>query len=79
MRQHWGYFYYTKVDAAMTPDPVTISPRTTAEEVARLLLLHKIGGVPVVENGTLVGVVSTSDLLRALVNVVRAAESIMDN
>lgn len=79
LRQHWGYLDPTKVDAAMTPDPVTITPRVTAEDVARLMLQHKIGGLPVVESGQLVGIVSTSDLLRALLNVVQAAEHIMDD
>ena len=79
LRQHWDYLDSTKVDAAMTPDPVTIAPRVTAEDVARLLLQHKIGGLPVVENGKLVGLVSTSDLLRAFLNVVQAAEHIMDD
>ncbi len=79
LRQHWGYLDSTKVNAAMTPDPVTITPRVTAEDVARLMLQHKIGGLPVVENGQLVGIVSTSDLLRALLNVVQAAEHIMDD
>jgi len=79
LRQHWDYLDSTKVDAAMTPDPVTITPRVTAEDVARLLLQHKIGGLPVVENGKLVGIVSTSDLLRAFLNVVQAAEHIMDD
>lgn len=79
LRQHWGYLDSTKVDAAMTPDPVTITPRVTAENVARLMLQHKIGGLPVVENGQLVGIVSISDLLRALLNVVQAAEHIMDD
>ena len=79
LRQHWDYLDSTKVDAAMTPDPVTIAPRVTAEDVARLLLQHKIGGLLVVENGKLVGIVSTSDLLRAFLNVVQAAEHIMDD
>ena len=79
LRQHWDYLDSTKVDAAMTPDPVTIAPRATAEDMARLLLQHKIGGLPVVENGKLVGLVSTSDLLRAFLNVVQAAEHIMDD
>jgi len=79
IRQHWGYLDSTKVDAAMTANPVTITSRDTAENAARLMLQHKIGGLPVVENGKLIGIVSTSDLLRALLNVVQAAEHIMDD
>jgi acetoin utilization protein AcuB len=79
LRQHWGYLAYTKVSAAMTSDPVTITPGTTAEDAARVMLQHKIGGLPVVENGKLVGIVSTSDLLRALLDVVQAAQQIMDD
>ena len=62
----------------MTPDPITITPRVTAEDAARLMLEHKIGGLVVVDNGKLVGIVSTSDFLRALLNVVQAAQQIME-
>lgn len=79
LRQHWGYLDSTKVDASMTPDPIMISSQVSAQDVARLMLRHKIGGVPVVENGKLVGIVSTSDLLRALLNVVEAVEHLMDD
>ncbi|HEK2569879.1 TPA: CBS domain-containing protein [Pseudomonas aeruginosa] len=33
----------------MTPDPVTIQPETPVEDIARLLLAHRINGVPVVD------------------------------
>ncbi len=78
IRQHLGYLDSTKVSAAMTPDPITITSRITAEDAARLMLQHKIGGLPVVENGKLVGIVSTSDLLRALLDVLQAVQHIMD-
>jgi len=42
-----------------------------------LIIAHKIGSLPVVEQGRLVGIVTTSDLLHALVDVVRATESIL--
>jgi CBS domain-containing protein len=79
LRQHWGYLDATKVNAAMTPDPLTVTPRDTAENAARLMLQHKIGGLPVVDNRRLVGIVSTSDLIRALLNVIQAAENIVDD
>ncbi len=79
LRQHWGYLDSTKVNAAMTPDPLTVTPRDTAENAARLMLQHKIGGLPVLDDRQLVGILSTSDLIRALLNVIQAAEHIMDD
>jgi CBS domain-containing protein len=49
----------------MTTRAVTVSPDTTVSEVARTLLAHNIGAVPVVDDrGLVVGIVSESDLLR---------------
>ncbi len=79
LRQHWSRLDSTKVADGMTRNPVTIDPQVPAEDVARLLLRHKIGGLPVVENGRLIGIVSTSDLLRALLNVLRAVEHLIDD
>ena len=48
----------------MTPNPVTVRPETPVEDIAKLLLAHRINGVPVVENtGRLLGVVTAEDLL----------------
>ena len=48
----------------MTPDVVTARPDTPLEDVVRLMLTHRISGLPVVENGVVVGIVSEGDLLR---------------
>src|SRR5271167_1596483 len=63
-RQDWGYFENTKVTGAMTHDPITISPHVTAEDAARLMLEHKIGRIPVVQDSELVGIVTTTDVMR---------------
>jgi acetoin utilization protein AcuB len=53
---------------AMTPAPVTCSSGTSIGRVAELMLEHKIDSVPVVSpSGTLVGLVTSSDLLSLLV------------
>jgi CBS domain-containing protein len=74
MRLHSGYLDSTRVDAAMTPDPVTITPTTTVEEAARLMLRLKISAAPVVDEGKAVGILSTSDILRAFLDVERTQE-----
>jgi acetoin utilization protein AcuB len=73
IRAHQGYLQSTRVTAAMTADPMTVTPKQTVEDAARLMIAHKIGGLPVVEDGKLLGVVTTTDVLRAFLNVERAA------
>jgi CBS domain-containing protein len=48
----------------MTTDVVTVGSDASVSDVAKLLVQHRISGVPVVEGGKLVGIVSESDLLR---------------
>jgi CBS domain-containing protein len=50
----------------MTPDPVVVSDRMLLVEAAKLMDLHGVSGLPVVDAaGALVGVVSQTDLLHA--------------
>lgn len=56
----------TKVEHAMTPDPVTINPETDIEKIADLMVERKLYTLPVVENGRLVGVVGKEDVLKVL-------------
>jgi CBS domain-containing protein len=49
----------------MTATVVSVSPETPLKEVARLLVAHRISGVPVcAQDGTVLGVVSEADILR---------------
>lgn len=48
----------------MTRNVISISPDTTVLQAARKMLEHHISGLPVVENGKLVGIVSEGDFLR---------------
>lgn len=47
----------------MTPDPMTVSPATPAYHAANLLSIYKFGALPVVDNGTLVGIITVTDFL----------------
>jgi acetoin utilization protein AcuB len=51
------------VTELMTREPVTTTPHATVREVANLLRGHTIGCLPVVDEGRLVGIVSTTDVL----------------
>ncbi len=59
----------TGVKTAMTKDPVTVTPVTTLEEAAQMLLNRKIGGLPVIDEDKLVGIITTTDILRAFLDV----------
>jgi CBS-domain-containing membrane protein len=58
----------------MTRDVVTVLPDTSIHEVARQLLDHRIGGVPVIEHGRIVGVITESDLFRLIVATYQDAQ-----
>ena len=56
----------TRVAQFMTKDPWVVSPGTTVKEAARVLIDSKVGALPVVDDGRLVGIISDIDLLRVL-------------
>src|SRR5207249_647203 len=72
VRRHVGVQERTRVVAAMTESPLTVSPLATVEEAAQLLLTHQIDGLPVLEDGKLVGIITTSDVMHALLDVMGA-------
>ncbi len=57
----------TKVEQAMTPNPVTITPETSIEKIADLMVGKKLYTLPVVENGKLIGVIGKEDVLKVLI------------
>jgi acetoin utilization protein AcuB len=53
-----------KVYDCMTPDPQCATSDMPASEAADLLSLNKFGAMPVVDDGKLVGMISTIDFLK---------------
>jgi acetoin utilization protein AcuB len=74
VRQHVGLLDRTDVKTAMSKKPVTVTPGTTVEASAQILLKEKIGGLPVIEKNRLVGMITTSDILEAFLDVLGASE-----
>lgn len=58
-----------KVADAMTRNVFTVSPETQVQVAAKLMLTHRIGGLPVVKKGELLGIITETDLLNALVEI----------
>lgn len=74
LRQHAGILERVKVNVAMTEAVVTVTPAVTLDQAADLLVKHKIGALPVVDGGKLVGIVTASDLLRAFAELLGTSE-----
>lgn len=53
----------------MVHDPITAHPEDDIEVAAQLIYKHKIGGIPVVKNGKLVGIITETDILRAFIDM----------
>lgn len=56
-----------RVNVLMHEDPITVTPESTLRQAAMIMVDKKISGLPVVSDGTLVGIITESDLFRALI------------
>lgn len=52
-----------RAEDIMTTDVITVTADTVAVEAARLMRRHKIGCLPVVDGGTLIGILTEADFL----------------
>ena len=57
------------LDDLMIKNPITVSPDDDIEFAAQLIYNHKIGGMPVVKSGRLVGIVTATDMLRTFIDM----------
>jgi acetoin utilization protein AcuB len=62
------------LSAVMTRDVITAHPGDPVEEAANRMRERRIGCLPVVESGELVGIITSSDVMEALVYLVGAHE-----
>ena len=58
----------------MTEKVRTVSPSTTLEDAAQIMLKLQIGGLPVVENGRLIGIITASDVMKAFLDTMGASQ-----
>ena len=59
-------FEDTSVSEIMTPRPLTVSPDAEVREAAQQMLYAEIHRLFVVDDGRVIGVISTSDIMRAV-------------
>jgi CBS domain-containing protein len=65
------------VRAMMTPAPIVIEPDALAAQAVRLMLTNHISCLPVMRSETLVGIITTSDILIAFMQFNREDQSLM--
>lgn len=53
----------------MTTAPITVKPNDTLYSAAEIMLTRKIGGLPVLEAGKVVGIITESDIFRAAMEI----------
>ena len=63
------------VGQVMTETVITVGPDRDAADAARLMLDHKIGALPVLDEGRLIGIITETDIVRAFVRTTAPASS----
>lgn len=66
LAQEYVQAHGRKVEEVMSSEPVSIGPADTLTKAVDLMLRHEIKRLPVVDSGNIVGIVSRSDLMRAM-------------
>lgn len=67
-----GSLRWVRLEEIMTREIVAIHPLDTIEHAAREIYDRKIGCLPVVSDGELVGIITSSDMMRTLIELVGA-------
>lgn len=73
LRAHQGYLERTKVNGVMVENPQGIDAEATLEDAAQIMLKRQIGGLPVLDHGRLVGIITVSDVLQAFLDLMGAS------
>ena len=72
-------FEETPVGKVMTRNPISVSPDAPLAEAVNLMYKHRLGCLPVLEAGRLSGIITVTDMLRALYDLIgspQEAESV---
>ena len=63
-----------KVEEVMTRQVITVTEDTPVEEAARIMVDSKIGGLPVMRDGQLAGIVTETDLFKVFLELLGARQ-----
>lgn len=62
------------VEKVMTREVITITEDTPLEDAARIMADHKIGGLPIVRDGEVLGIITETDLFKIFLELLGARE-----
>ena len=62
----------TPVEQAMTANPIACAPNTDLVDLVREFCQKKVGAIPVVDDGRLVGIVTQTDMMEAFLTVLES-------
>ncbi|HOJ09327.1 MAG TPA: CBS and ACT domain-containing protein [Clostridiales bacterium] len=65
----------TKVSAVMTKEVITISPDALLEEAAVLMRDNRVGALPVIQDGKVVGIITETNIFDAFIDLLGFRES----
>jgi CBS domain-containing protein len=65
-------FHHKLIKEVQTANPITCTPKNTLAEAMGKMAKHRVGQLPVVAGGELVGLVSVGDLVQALSEQIEA-------
>jgi acetoin utilization protein AcuB len=63
------------VSEFMNKTPLSIGPEDSMEDAARIIYSNRIGGLPVVEDGKLVGIITVGDILAEFIEIMGGLQS----
>ncbi len=57
------------MEDVMIVDPITVDAEASIDSAAKIIYQHKIGGLPVMEEGALAGIITITDILAAFIEL----------
>lgn len=75
LEQHSAVLQSTKVEEIMKREVITVHPLDCLDDAARLMYKHRIGCLPVVRRDRLVGIITDTDLLRTLIELIGSTDT----
>ncbi len=66
---------HVQVLGAMTPNPITVEADAPLVDAVRLMHDNKVGGLPVMRNGLLVGIITETDIMQYMILLLEKEEN----